>query len=199
MTKTVPYDWAQARQDVALLLALREARQRVVEQLAECAENADAFARLVASQRDVVFLVAEFFYALRAMKISSPETVAAFIESHNRHIDERLQSEFKNKVGGLADRLKEGRFGAGAIRMVQLTLAQHGRLELSQSDVARFLVEVMSDETCRKVLTGLCEAGLLRTRREEINRAVMIWSDGVLEAAFGRHLAEMRSIVTSLA
>lgn len=199
MAKTVNYDWAQADRDFTLLLALREARQRVVSQLAECAENPDAFERLVNAQRDVVFLIAEFFYALRAMDISSPAAIGAFIDSHNRHIDERLQTEFKDKVGGFADRLKDGKFGAGAIRMLQVTRAQQGRLELSQSDIGRFLVEVMSDETCRKVLAGLCDSGLLRTRREELNRSVMVWSEGVIEAAFGQHLAEIRSIVGSLA
>jgi hypothetical protein len=198
MAKTVQYNWAQASNDVALLLALREARQRVIAELADCANDAELFGRLVGAQRDIIFLVAEFFYALRAMDITTPAAIAAFIEGHNKHIDDRLETEFKNKVGGYADRLREGKFGPGAIRMIQVTLAQQGRVELSQSDVGRFLVEVMSDETCRKVLAGLCDAGLLSTRREELNRAVMVWSDGVLEAAFGRHLAEIRAIVASL-
>lgn len=198
VTKSIPYDWAEAGQDVAMLVALREARQRVVWHLGECVADTEAFARLVGAQRDVVFMIAEFFYALRAMNISTPEALAAFIDSHNRHLDQRLDNEFKGKRGGLADRLREGRFGPSAVRMLQLTLGQQGRLELSQSDVARFLVEVMSDETCRKVLASLCEIGLLQTRREEINRAVMVWSDGTLEAAFGRHLAEIRSIAAKL-
>jgi hypothetical protein len=198
MTGTVSYDWTQAGQDVALLLALREARQRVLTRLVECSEDADALGRLVNSQRDMVFLIAEFFYALRAMNISSGEAVASFIDNHNRHIETRLQTEFRDKVGGFADRLKEGKFGRGAVRMIEMTLIAQRRLELSQSDIARFLVEVMSDETCRRVLAGLCDAGLLKTRKEEINRAVMIWSEGVLEAAFGQHLAEIRQIVASL-
>jgi len=199
MAKEVRYDWAQAGRDVALLLALREARQRVLAALAEAAEDGEAFARLVQAQRDMVLLVAEFFFALKAMEIAAPAALAAFVASHNRHLDQRIEGEFKNKAGGLADRLREGKFGAGAIRMIELTRAEQGRIELSQSDIARFLVEVMSDETCRKVLAGLAEAGLLKTRREPINRAVMVWSEGVLEAAFGRHLADLRAIVAAQA
>jgi hypothetical protein len=198
MVETAPYDWAEAGQDVALLVALREARQRMLVRLGECAVNTEPLERLVNSQRDAVFLLAEFFFALRAMDISSSATIATFIDNHNRHMERRLQTEFRNKAGGFAERLKEGRFGPGAIRMIQMTLSAQGRLELSQSDIARFLVEVMSDETCRKVLTGLCEAGLLSMRREEINHAVMVWSEGTLESAFGQHLSEIRSIVASL-
>ncbi len=198
MAKKARYDWAQAGRDVALLVALREARQRVLDRLAEGAANREAFERLIGAQRDIIFLVAEFFYALRAMNISSSKAIEAFIDNHNQQIEKRLETEFKGKVGGLPDRLRAGKFGPGAVRMIQFTLAQTGRLELSQSDIARFLVEVMSDETCRRVLAGLCEAGLLERRTEEINKAVMIWSDGTLEGAFGLHLAEIRSIVTSL-
>ena len=195
MAKTVRYDWAQAGRDIALLVALREARQRVLDRLAGLATDRAAFERLAAAQRDLVFLVAEFFYALRALGIASPEGVAAFIAQHNAQIEKRLEGELKARVGGFADRLKEGRFGPGAVRMIQVNLAQQGRLELSRSDIARFLVEVMSDETCRKVLTGLTQAGLLKSRREELNRSIMVWSEGALEEAFGQHLAEIRAIV----
>lgn len=197
MARGPHYDWAQAGGDVALLVALREARQRIVDRLVECATNREVFERLVGAQRDVIFLIAEFFYAIRAMDIASSNAIEAFIDNHNKQIQKRLDTEFAGKVGGLADRLRGGKFGPGAIRMIRLTLAQAGRLELSQSDIARFLVEVMSDETCRRVLSGLCEAGLLERRTEEINKAVMIWSDGTLEGAFGRHLSEIRSIITS--
>jgi hypothetical protein len=198
VTDLMEYDWSGARHDVALLVAIREARQRTMDRLAGCASDLQAFERLISAQRDLVFLIAEFFYALKAMDISSPDKVIAFIEKHNQHIDRRCNTEFTGKVGGLADRLRQSKFGPAAIRMIQLSLKDRGRLVLSQSDIARFLVEVMSDESCRRVISGLCEAGLLVRQEEKANKAILVWSErGVLEAAFGRHLAELRFIVAS--
>ena len=111
MTDLMQYDWSGARHDVALLVAIREARQRTMDRLAGCATDLQAFERLISAQRDLVFLVAEFFYALKAMDISSPEKVIAFIEKHNQHIDRRCNTEFRGKVGGLADRLRQSKFG----------------------------------------------------------------------------------------
>lgn len=205
MPAALTYDWAQSAPDVALMVALREARQRFVARLAAIAENREAFDRLIGTQRDLVFIVAEFYFALRAMKISSAGAIKAFIDNHNRHIRARLEAEFRKPdgsylVGGLADRLKQGIFGPAAIRMIEITLSEQRQLKLSQSDLARFLVEVMSDETARKVLSALCDAGLLAREREPVNNAVLIWSENeVLETAFGQHLAEIRSLAASLA
>ena len=198
MTDLMQYDWSGAHHDVALLVAIREARERAIDRLAGWATDLQAFERLISVQRDLVFLIAEFFYALKAMDISSSDKVIAFIENHNQHIDRLCNTEFRGKVGGRADRLRQSKFGPAAIRMIQLSLKDRGRLVLSQSDIARFLVEVMSDESCRRVISGLCEAGLLVREEERANKAILVWSErGVLEAAFGRHLAELRLIVAS--
>ena len=51
MAETTRYDWAQAGRDVALLVALREARQRVLDRLADCATYRAAFERLDCCRR----------------------------------------------------------------------------------------------------------------------------------------------------
>jgi hypothetical protein len=62
---------------------------------------------------------------------------------------------------------------------------------IDQSDLARFLVTVMSTETCRKLLLASEQAGFVERIRSPFG-AMLIISRGIMERVYGMTIREAR-------
>ena len=67
-----------------------------------------------------------------------------------------------------------------------------GDAAIDQSDLSRFLVEVMAPETCRQTAVMLTEAGYLERRRTPY-QSILVRSPGTLERIFARGLRRIRT------
>ncbi len=202
--------------DLELMIALRQARDNMRSQLMadvsawtwgqadgqgndERTRNTRAvenFRLMLEMQPDAVVLLSELFYAIRAMGISCFQAFESFITHHNQHIRRRWETEFCNKSGGLADRIKMGAFSDESIGMLSLIWERNRRLEFSAPDLARLLCELVSDEYVRKILQTLYSVGLLERRKERADNSWRYWSDGILENTFHRYLNDIRRVVS---
>ena len=72
------------------------------------------------------------------------------------------------------------------------TRSRTGDAAIDQSDLSRFLIEVMSPETSRKTAVILTEAGYLERRRSPY-QSVLVRSTGALEHVFARSLRHVRT------
>jgi hypothetical protein len=102
-----------------------------------------------------------------------------------------------NRLGLTPDRIRKGLFAEDSIAKVVENYKGDGST-FDQSDLSRLLVELMSQETCRKIVVALAEAGYL-VRWKSPYHSVLVRSPGVLEAIFARHLRTLRRSVAVLA
>ena len=75
-------------------------------------------------------------------------------------------------------------------RLIQQWAERPGALD--QSNLARFVVTLMSAESCRKIVVACEQAGFLQRERTRAGATVVI-SSGIMEAIFARYV---RSFVT---
>ncbi|MET0866904.1 MAG: hypothetical protein ABWY35_02305 [Pseudorhodoplanes sp.] len=151
------------------------------------------------SEPDVVFVLrmeaayqlAEFFYLLRAHAIATEEQMRMFAQMHNQYIVDLTKDEVKmERLGLKADRLLDSMFTSDTLpRLLHHWAEKPGTFD--QSNLARFLAVLMSTETCRKVVVACERAGFL-TRVRSPHGAVLVQSNGGLEALFGQCLRDLR-------
>lgn len=107
--------------------------------------------------------MAEFLFAIRTYGLDSPEKIERFAKLHNDHL-------FAIK----GDRERMRRYGlsptgstrpCSPLRTSSSFSANFAAVPpaIDQSDLARFLVTVMSTETCRKLVLGHREGGVSRS------------------------------------
>jgi hypothetical protein len=197
MSDDSPYDWLDAPRDLRLLLALREARQNFFERLVRQASEPETLAAFAKIHEIPIFHVAEFFYALRATKLETPETITKLVELHNADLDDRLDRE-AYKHGGLAARLEKGKFKHGPAAAIIDNLGTNRGVVLNLSDITRFLIEAMSAETTKQAVQALCKAKLLECGDGKANRSAEVWSTGRLEGIYGQYLAEVRAAARAI-
>ncbi|CBS90937.1 hypothetical protein [Azospirillum lipoferum] len=189
------YDWSNAKLDVALDIGLRQARTEFFEILARHTPNKEWFDETIDKYREHVILISEFLFVLRALGADQHDYFLELIKLHNLRITNILaSSEHEGKSGGRTDALRGGLFPEAVIAKISMALSQGG-FELSQSDMARFLVDVMSAETCRKTLDGLSKCGLLEVIVRPYDKARVIRSPGILENCFGLYMTAIRQIM----
>ncbi|MBR0731684.1 hypothetical protein ABIF64_001736 [Bradyrhizobium japonicum] len=181
------------------LIALREARSQLIDDVVTHARNHAAASQTDLTQEDIdilctggAFEVAEFYYLVDRYNLNDKRNIRAFILHHNADVEECLTNKDKRMSLGLSvQRLKESLFSETQIERVVQSVAE-GKLRLSQTDLACLLYQIMSAEKTRRAVLALAKAGLLI--RINIGM-VLIVSDGTLEKYFERHL---RFIVTHL-
>ena len=116
----------------------------------------------------------------------------------NRKIEELCDSpDLHDKLGIQPQRLEDAMFDTDdKIARLQANCGANG-VRLSQSDLARFVIEYMSPETCRTVVKVLAEAGYLHLTNSPFG-AVLVASNGRLEEIYGEHIRSLRRALESI-
>lgn len=171
---------------------MSHARQNACQPPGKAADDID----LLLSEN--TYQVAAFYYMVEERHLSERSVIRGCLQRHNEDMTALLADRAKSRLMGLPpQRVRGAIFQPHQIeKVVQNVEVIDGksRLRLDQSDLGRLLIEVMSAETCRKVIIGLSNAGLL----SRINiGSVMIISTGVLESYFRRHLQHIVQLLDS--
>jgi hypothetical protein len=146
---------------------------------------------VVSLRQESFFQLAEFLYAFERYGIDSPEKLERFADLHNRYlIGVRGDRDRMLRFGLTPDRIDNALFTGENLNKLMTNFSGQPRA-IDQSDLARFLVAVMSTETCRKlVLTGE-KAGFLARVRSPFG-AILVISKGIVEQIYGTALREAR-------
>lgn len=146
---------------------------------------------------EAMYQFCEFFYLLRARRIESEDAIRRLADLHNQHLDTLSRDADKMKRLGLRnERLLDAIFTADTLpRLIETWRERPGRID--QSNLARFLVGVMSTETCRKLVVACATAAFLERVRSPYG-AVLVSSTGVMEQIFGSVLRNLRLRIASI-
>ena len=143
-------------------------------------------------RQDPAYQMAEFFYLLRAFRLDDEEKFRHYVDLHNRHLETLSEDRAKMRRLGLSPtRVRKGLFSQSSIPKL-IENYRTGDAAIDQSDLSRFLIEVMSPETSRKTALALTEAGYLERRRSPY-QSVLVRSTGALERIFARGLRHVRT------
>jgi hypothetical protein len=183
-------DGGELEPDLVLLENLRLARKEFVDQVcaASGSEDEDVLATL---RLEATHQLAEFLYLLRARGIETEDQVRMLAELHNEYIVALTKDQAKlARLGLNRDRLLDAIFTADTLPRLLLNWKEKPGT-LDQSNLARFLVALMSSETCRKVLVACAQAGFLVRERSPYG-TVFVSSLGTLERLFAQSLRNLR-------
>lgn len=184
-------NYTDSDRDVALLQILRSARAEFNEVLVagSAGLTADGAALL---RQDTTFQMCEFYFLLQALNMHELRNFEQFVDRHNDYLGSLLQDADKMKRLGLKkERVLQAIFdGDTRPRLVAQWKEEPGTID--QSNLARFLVAVMSAETARKIVVVFEKAGLM-TRTTSIYGSVLIRSTGRIEQAYRDYLGKLRS------
>ncbi|MBB6487063.1 hypothetical protein GGD46_004363 [Rhizobium lusitanum] len=141
--------------------------------------------------------MAEFLYSLRVFGISTVEDIERFADLHNDYVVSLTRDAAKlERLGLTQERALGSMFTSDTKpRLIQNWSERPGAID--QSNLARFLVAVMSSETCRKILIDFELAGFVERKRSPYG-TVIIWSTGRIENIFGLMLRNLRQAVEVL-
>jgi hypothetical protein len=191
-----PYTFADPTEvgaDLALLEHLNAARKDFLDTL--CARSSTEDEQVLSLLRsESTFLLAQFFYLITARGLFAAEQIAQLADLHNEYIVQLLDDPAKMaRLGLTSARLLDAMFTADTLpRLIQNWELRAGAID--QSNLARFLVTLMSTETCRKVLVACESAGFVERTRTN-SGATVICSTGVLELIFGDYLRGLRQSI----
>lgn len=183
-------DPAEVAADLVMLEHLTAARKGFLETV--CAQSRSQDEQILSVLRsESAFLFAQFLYLLTARRLSTADQIAQFADLHNQYIVQLLDDPAKMaRLGLTSQRLLDAMFTADTMpRLIQNWGERAGAID--QSNLARFLVTLMSTETCRKVLVACDSAGFLERTRTTYG-ATLVCSTGILEQLFGRYLRALR-------
>ena len=183
-------DAAALEADLILLEHLKAGRKAFVDELCS-ASRQQTEAVLSVLRMESTYLIAEFFYLLRAHKIATAEQLQSLAEMHNRYVSDLIADKARMTRFGLSsDRLLDAIFTGDTMpRLIQQWSERPGALD--QSNLARFLVTLMSAETCRKIVVACEQAGFLHRERARSGAAIII-SCGLMEGIFARYVRGLR-------
>ena len=185
----------ELERDLELLESLRWFDKVLIDRL--CEASATKEEELLSTLRiEATRQLSEFFYVLNARGIHTEAQIAVLAEIHNDYIVALSKDAAKmQRLGLRADRLLQAMFTADTLpRLLQNWRDKPGSID--QSNLARFLVTVMSTETCRKVVVACEKAGFI-AREKTAYGTVLISSTGSLEKIFGQSLREFRQNVVT--
>ena len=106
-----------------------------------------------------------------------------------------MEAAQKCRLGLTERRIAGARFNANKIMKVGFNHKMDPPA-FDQSDLARLLVTLMSQETCRSTDVAFDKAGFL-ARSKSPFKSILVQSSGRLEDVFARHLRRLRQAVTS--
>ena len=176
--------------DVRTCEVLHEARADFHSALVEgsVAQDPHFVAQL---RQESAYQMAEFFYLLRAFGLDGEAKLRRYVTLHNRHLEVLLEDRAKMRRLGLSPtRVRKGLFSSTSVPKL-VENYRIGDAAIDQSDLSRFLIEVMSPETSRKTAVTLTKAGYLERRRSPY-QSVLVRSTGALERHFARGLRHVR-------
>ena len=176
--------------DLILLEHLKAGRKAFVEQLCS-ASRTQTEAVLAVLRMESTYLIAEFFDLIRAHGIDSADQLQRLAELHNHYISELIKdTERATRFGLSTDRLLDAIFTGDTMpRLIQQWVDRPGALD--QSNLARFLVTLMSAESCRKIVVACEQAGFLERERTRTG-ATVVRSTGIMEGIFARGVRSLR-------
>jgi hypothetical protein len=155
---------------------------------AACTDEPDALHML---RQESLFQLAEFLFALKSHGIATQQSILTLARLHNDHLMALRDDRGRMRRFGLTeDRIEAALFTAENTDKLLANFTNQNNA-FDQSDLARFLVTVMSAETCRKLVVAAERAGLVKRWRSPYG-AVLVRSEGVLEEIFSRSLREAR-------
>jgi hypothetical protein len=165
--------------ELALIEHLRWSRKEFLDRI--CSASASAKDAVIAVLRlEATYQFAEFLFLLRAQGIERDIDIGRLADLHNQYIVDLIKSPEKmNRLGVSRERVLEAMFTGDTLpRLLQNWRDKPGAID--QSNLARFLMGVMSTETCRKVVVACTEAGFLERTRTPYGTMV-VCSTGKLE------------------
>ena len=177
--------------DLALFEEMFSAKAQFFDEVVEnCHEGFTA--DIGELRQETIYVIAHFFYLLKIFKIASPEKLKSFALAHNQNIQDLLENkEERERLGIQPQRLEGAQFRTDDnLNRLEMNCGPKG-IRLSQSDLARFLVEYMSAETCRNGITVLCKAGYLNRSKSAFG-AFLITPSGVIEEIFAGYIRSFR-------
>ena len=187
---------ADLDRDFAALECMRRARMCFEARIcdASTSRDEDVLERL---RLDSMYEFAEFYFTLSAMGLTGREDIGLVSEMHDQRILALLKDTQAMRQRRLSkERLLEAIFTSDTRpRLEQFWRDAPGSLD--QSNLARFLLPQMSQETSRKLIGAAEEAGFLRRRKSSYG-PVVVQSTGVMEQVFGQCLREMRLAIAAL-
>jgi hypothetical protein len=184
---------AETEADLVFLEHLKSGRKAFLEEL--CAASRDQSEDVLSVLRmESTYLVGEFFYLIRAHRIETAEQLQRLAELHNHYVSELTKDRPRMARFGLSnDRLLDAIFTGDTMpRLIQQWTERPGALD--QSNLARFLVALMSAESCRKIVVACERAGFLRRERTRTG-ATIILSSGIIEGIVARYVRGVRRAV----
>lgn len=186
-------DEAELEADLVLLEHLKSGRKTFAEELC-AASRVQTEPVLSVLRMESTAMIAEFFYLIRAHGIDTAEQLQRLAELHNHYISDLIgDRERATRFGLSPDRLLDAIFTGDTMpRLVQQWVERPGALD--QSNLARFLVTLMSAESCRKIVVACEQAGFLQRERTRAGATVVI-SSGVMEEIFARFVRRLRHAI----
>jgi hypothetical protein len=186
------FDWdsEEVALDASFLESVRLSRLTFADRLCQRSQTTDPKV-LEQLRSEAVYQIAEFLYSMKAYGIESVDHLNRFAELHNDYIVSLTRDRPKLERLGLSDeRALAAMFTADTKpRLLQTWIDRPGAID--QSNLARFLVTVMSTETCRKVIIDLAKAGFL-VREKSPFGSMLVWSAGTMEIIFADVLRQLR-------
>ncbi|MCG5233978.1 hypothetical protein [Xanthobacter oligotrophicus] len=173
------------RLDVKILDCLQRARALFFELL--CQRSADQNADLMtALNTDATYIIAEFYYRLKAQGIDEPHDLERLANDHNLRLGRVSSAERKaGRPIPKPERIQHAIFSKDVMmRLLQNWREYKGAID--QSNLARLLVMEMSTETCRKAVVALAKAGCLDRVHTPYGTTLVIskgWLEDVFETA----------------
>jgi hypothetical protein len=189
-TKVPSHDGEWDR-ELALLESLRWSRKEFLDRV--CSASPSGNEKHLATLRlEATYQLAEFFFLLKARRIQSEGDIQRLAEFHNQYIVDLMKDPLKmDRIGLNRERALDAMFTADTMpRLLQNWRETKGSID--QSNLARFLMSVMSTETCRKVVLACAEAGFFDRSRTPYG-TMLIRSNGKLEGIFGQLIRDLLS------
>ena len=181
--------------DISLFEEMFSAKVRFFDDMVENREPGSAVA-VADLRQETIYEIAEFYYFLKVFGFDSAEKLRIFALSHNRNIEDLLENgEDRDKLGVQKTRLQDALIDTEEkLERLEVNCGA-GPIKMSQSDLARFLVEHMSSETCRAGVKVLGDAGYLRLSKSPFG-AILIRSSGALEEVFAGYIRSFRRVLS---
>jgi hypothetical protein len=176
--------------DLYLLEQLRYSRAKLNETF--CAASVTQSQEVIQTLRlESSYHLCEFFFLLKANGFYDTDDIQVLADMHNRYISDVLKDPVKMRhMNVSSDRLLQAIFTGDTMPRL-LEVWRNNRGSLDQSNLARFLVTIMSNETCRKLVVAFTGAGFLE-RSRTAHGTVVIRSNGAIEKIFGASIRQLR-------
>lgn len=176
--------------DLYLLERMRYSRAQLNETI--CTASLTQASDVIQTLRlESSYHLCEFFFLLKANGFYETDDIQMLADMHNRYLADILKDPVRmQRMNVSSDRLLQAIFTGDTMPRL-LEVWRNNRGSLDQSNLARFLVTIMSTETCRKLVVAFTSAGFLE-RSRTAHGTVVIRSNGQIEEIFGASIRQLR-------